>query len=87
MPVCYQPEFCAGWLYFQKSNYIIDTSVNNQMALHCVQHLVETDAIEASNNAETYKRAQRDGKLNSLSLQGIEGYYLEKLHLSFHSLY
>lgn len=38
---------------FQKSNYIIDTGVNNQMALHCMQHLVETDAIQASKNAET----------------------------------
>lgn len=59
--------------------------MNNQMALHCIQHLMETDAIQASKNAETYKRALRDGKLNSSSLQGKEGYYFEKLHLSFHS--
>lgn len=86
MPVCYQPEFCAGWLYFQKSNYIIDTIVNNQMALHCIQPLMETDAIQASKNAETYKSALRDRKLNSLSLKR-KGYYFEKLHLCFHSLY
>lgn len=61
MPACHQPEFCAGWLYFRMSNYIIDTAVvmKNEMVLHCIQHLMETVAIQASENAETYKAAPR----------------------------
>lgn len=27
MHVCHQPAFCAGWLYFHMSIYIIDTTV------------------------------------------------------------
>lgn len=40
---------------------------------------METDAIQASENAETHKGPQRDWKLNSLSLQEKEGYCCEKL--------
>lgn len=81
MLACHQPEFCAGWLYFHMSNYIIDSIVvmKNQTALCCIQHLMETDAIQGSETAGTYKGAQKVWKLNSLSLQGKEGYYCEKL--------
>ena len=48
---------------------------------------METEAVQASENDENYQGAQRVWKLNSLSLQGKEGYYCEKLKLSFQSLY
>lgn len=43
------------------SNYISDTTVvmKNQMSLRCTQRLMETDAIQASENAETYKGAEK----------------------------
>lgn len=48
--------------------------MKNQMALFCIQQLVETDAIQANKNADTYIGAQRVRKLNSLFLQRKEGY-------------
>lgn len=53
--------------------------MNNQKTLPDT-HLMETDAIQASENAEGPQWAW---KLDHLSLQGKEGYCCEELSLSF----